>query len=1191
MKRRLYLIILFVAVALSGMAQNIGEAFYIYRNDGEFNAFFCEDIISIEYSYEDANGNTYDELVTQIVNTVDGCYKIPLAAIDSVAFRVNDIRVSPDYLPVDEEGYTIVSADVESGQYVLRFSGTVPSIETGKVMTVIGEEVAELIRVTSVQCSGQQVSISAEPASLGDVFAGGSFTLSTEQEVPTRAQSISQDGGHVFYPVEMSFYDDDNRLHRIKRGSPHSIDFEHNLYNYTLDYSGHEFYSNNYMKLYLQTCRLEFNLDLIISCNFNSFTEGVDKWRKGELAVEKAVVRGKVDTDLMLRFDAFGKKEEQLDEIMLKKNMHKPIIAKFIVSGVPIVVVLNTHLLADGNYDVEGNFSAYMGFATSTSAELGCSWAQASGLKPYASFNNSFTLHDPTIEGSAHLDEKISVFPRVTFSLYGLMGPSFDIKPYLRQSFDLGFYDDLIESTSQDFYGAEYNLFTGYDAAVGLSYLSVIGNEPFVKSPSWNVVEAHLYKAPESIKFETASSKKIVAGKPIEASFRVQDILPAFNLKVNPAFPLTVKFETNSGTLSSDFSCVDINTGLAKITWTPAGQSINGQDPYLLAMMHDHNGQIIAADRWKPEIEGNVSFCPDSNHPHLIDLGLPSGTKWACCNVGASKPEDPGGYYAWGETTEKEYYSWSNYVHLNSSSNGFFNLGFDISGSPYDVAHALWGDKWEMPTHEQQEELYNYCTSEKTTINGLFGFIVHGLNGSALFLPASGGHIDDLIDRGITQFGISGWYWSSTQSDNPLDAHTMDILDGYGLYTIHSNYRYFGFSVRPIQPGIKVITGDATNTTSSSVSLNGKVENLDKAKEGVKLAFLYSTDQDILNSTGGKTVVVTPDGEGNMTVNISDLSDYTTYYYAAAYKLGNADYVLGEVKSFRTNSMVTTIENPEVTVVSATLQGTCSKGINITGFSIKKEGDTEYTQYSAEVDGEGNFSTTIDGLDLETKYFYYAFVQVNGITYKGAEYSFTTKPLCPNDKHPHMIDLGLPSGTKWSCCNVGATKPEEYGGYYAWGETSEKDSYTIETYQHTYIDNQNGIWVNIDTGDYLGVLDLGSDIAGTQYDAANVIWGNQWQMPSKTQIKELREYCTAVWVSGRGSLRLDGPSGYSILLPDAGNNGNGGNLWGFYWSSSASGDSDNQWAYQLSFWKMGNEFNLDADRPRYMGASIRPIRK
>lgn len=78
--------------------------------------------------------------------------------------------------------------------------------------------------------------------------------------------------------------------------------------------------------------------------------------------------------------------------------------------------------------------------------------------------------------------------------------------------------------------------------------------------------------------------------------------------------------------------------------------------------------------------------CPDDNHPHLIDLGLPSGTKWACCNVGANMPERPGGFYAWGETEEKEVYDWSTYIHCDGSMETCHDLGENIAGTQYDVA-------------------------------------------------------------------------------------------------------------------------------------------------------------------------------------------------------------------------------------------------------------------------------------------------------------------------------------------------------------------------------------------------------------------------------------------------------------------------------------------------------------------------
>jgi hypothetical protein len=107
-----------------------------------------------------------------------------------------------------------------------------------------------------------------------------------------------------------------------------------------------------------------------------------------------------------------------------------------------------------------------------------------------------------------------------------------------------------------------------------------------------------------------------------------------------------------------------------------------------------------------------VLSCPDENHPHSIDLGLPSGTKWACCNIGASNPEESGGFYAWGETTNKNDFSWATYIHCDGSYDTCHDLGADIAGMSYDVAHEKWGDKWQMPSSEQINELIKNCTSK-----------------------------------------------------------------------------------------------------------------------------------------------------------------------------------------------------------------------------------------------------------------------------------------------------------------------------------------------------------------------------------------------------------------------------------------------------------------------------------------------
>ena len=184
--------------------------------------------------------------------------------------------------------------------------------------------------------------------------------------------------------------------------------------------------------------------------------------------------------------------------------------------------------------------------------------------------------------------------------------------------------------------------------------------------------------------------------------------------------------------------------------------------------------------------------CPDGNHPHMIDLGLPSGTKWACCNVGASKPEDYGDYYAWGETQAKSTYNWKTYIHCNGSVGPCRNIGSDIAGTHYDVAHVKWGGSWVMPSEAQQDELRNNCTSEWTTKNGVNGRIFRGKNGNSIFLPAAG-------YRSLDKLSFSGSvcnYWSSTQSPS-LTYYACSLL----FSTVNLPFlglRATGLSVRPV---------------------------------------------------------------------------------------------------------------------------------------------------------------------------------------------------------------------------------------------------------------------------------------------------------------------------------------------------------------------------------------------------------
>jgi len=187
--------------------------------------------------------------------------------------------------------------------------------------------------------------------------------------------------------------------------------------------------------------------------------------------------------------------------------------------------------------------------------------------------------------------------------------------------------------------------------------------------------------------------------------------------------------------------------------------------------------------------------CPDSNHPHAIDLGI--GVKFACCNVGASSPEQYGSHYAWGETKIKNSYKTLNYKHGgNNSYREYKNIGSDISGTQYDVAHVMWQGNWHMPTKEELELLKDRCKKEWVTYKRVEGIRFIGPNGYSIFLPASGSRwYDD-----TNYVGYSGNYWSSTYSTQKSNGYGDAYFLGFDNSWIGMSYgdRASGSTVRPI---------------------------------------------------------------------------------------------------------------------------------------------------------------------------------------------------------------------------------------------------------------------------------------------------------------------------------------------------------------------------------------------------------
>lgn len=184
-----------------------------------------------------------------------------------------------------------------------------------------------------------------------------------------------------------------------------------------------------------------------------------------------------------------------------------------------------------------------------------------------------------------------------------------------------------------------------------------------------------------------------------------------------------------------------------------------------------------------------------------VDLGL--SVLWAAYNVGASSPEEYGGYYAWGETEEKSVYDIESYKYKERVSDSSVldgwrwvhkYIGSEISGTSYDVAHTKWGGSARMPILEEVQELVNNCTFKYGTYKGVDGEYVTGPNGSSIFLPFTGVQ----NDTGLNGEGYIGYFWSGTYSELDYYFASFFHCNEYGVGW-GQDCREYGFSVRPVK--------------------------------------------------------------------------------------------------------------------------------------------------------------------------------------------------------------------------------------------------------------------------------------------------------------------------------------------------------------------------------------------------------
>lgn len=454
-----------------------------------------------------------------------------------------------------------------------------------------------------------------------------------------------------------------------------------------------------------------------------------------------------------------------------------------------------------------------------------------------------------------------------------------------------------------------------------------------------------------------------------------------------------------------------------------------------------------------------------------VDLGLPSGVKWATCNIGAKKSEEYGDYFAWGETESKKVCEWSTYKFADGNLLIRYKLG-DVYGTKDDLSTLLpeddaaivnWGEKWRMPTAEEQQELIDNCQYSWEKLNGVYGAKFTADNGNFVFFPAAGKR----SGSEVIFSGEYGYYWSSSLSlvfDNGASYCSMDEDES----VTRRESRTYGFPVRAV------------------------------------------------------------------TNKVSEVEKYVVSFFTK-------DSVLIEVQNMEKGMSVTPVEAPAL------------EWYEFVGWS-----DSSFTNVTKDLNVYAQYRETTG--------------QIGGHEY---------------------VDLGLSSGTLWATYNIGATKPEEYGDYFAWGEVSSKEVYDWTTYK--WAESTSTLSYNSMTKYNAKCRGIKDNISTLQPedDAATGNWGADWRMPTRSEWLDLLYECAykVETVNGVRGYRLTGKNGSSIFLPFAGvcqweTLGSSIGSSGYYWSSSLS-SNDN---VNASYCSITQYFKYDVSTyARDYGCSVRAV--
>lgn len=746
----------------------IGETFYIYRNDGQFNAFFRDEVDSISYSPYDLDNLFHKGNVTQLVHTADSIYRIPLTSIDSIGFVQPETIFNSEVFPLT----------AEHSPYILN-ADTLHFTMSGSASDFLRPRIGNIV-VSTADCDAFPDGIVARVIDVRKVTDGYDYSC----------EHSSLEG--VFDQLVICSRE------KVRETS----------------------YTRSAVPLYASHTQELWNINWSSTVEGGGTTTTLNVGDKGTVTITACKtlttpfffqVEMQNELTSSIEFSAISTMgyftQKQIGETLS--------IGRITVPYTGGLLWLVPKLSLYGYFQEEGKIELKYDGHLNRTDKISFTYTKGKWTfnhVPLTDIGTSIT--QLSMEGYA----EVGLRPQVDFSLNGRragfgFSASVGLKEYINFVFDMtklsdgGLYDAMRDSYCRTTipWGltahASADMFKKYD-----SNSTDVGTATFSRTfeprtePRWgdDIYIFPLFSDVKGLRQSADTSKADVS-----ISVSRTPLVPlqlGVSLLDYEGNIIQTKYDTRSyksGNIFNNYDCEFTGLNKSEDYFVKPSIKLFGYD--VLASPNTTIEKEQEEEKDDDDVHNGYLTCPDDHHPHMIDLGLPSGTLWACCNVGASAPEESGGYYAWGETKEKSEYTLEKYAHWKDldgdGAKEIINIGLNIAGTQYDTATVNWGEQWQMPNIAQFSELFS-VSSEWTTLNGVEGRMFRGINGGTIFLPSAGGR-NQLLDGG-------GQYWTSNVIYLSLPPSTR-LPEAYMLYFNHIIFdprqychRFSGCSVRPV---------------------------------------------------------------------------------------------------------------------------------------------------------------------------------------------------------------------------------------------------------------------------------------------------------------------------------------------------------------------------------------------------------